>query len=596
MARFMRINIAALLTILLFLAGPAPGQARAKEALPVAEPQPAAEKIAAPLRNLLEGEEDVEALVQMTVQVDTCRVAEAALRNRLFSDTRPDRLIAGAAVVEALRRNAAESQQDIRRYLEQKREIGTLQELKSFYIVNMLYIKAAPAVIRELAERPDVGAIYPNRQLRLSPVAMDPAGFTSMEGPPWNISRIGAPAAWAQGIGGTGIVVGILDTGVHREHEALKTRWRGYNEAAPETPDPIFNWFDAVNGSPLPEDLPQRPHGTHVTGTILGATGSCSVGAAPGAKWIAAAAFSVKGEDVVANDNDIIAAAQYLLAPTDAQGVPHPEMAPQIINNSWGGEAKPDEWFREMVQSWRSAGILPIFAAGNAGPGAGTVSNPAHYPECLAVGALDSSNALAGFSSRGPGPYDGYKPDISAPGASICSCVPGGYGTWSGTSMAAPHIAGAAALLLQANPHLSVAGIEQLLKDTAQPLTDGSYPASPNQGYGYGLVDVAKGLPLPSGDINGDGAVNVGDAIMLLRSIVGLLTLTPRQVAAADVCADGKIDVGDAITILRYIVGLVHEIPVNPSIQERSLKAGIPMDRDPFEPLECTFVAPRKIL
>ena len=133
-----------------------------------------------------------------------------------------------------------------------------------------------------------------------------------------------------------------------------------------------------------------------------------------------------------------------MLAPTDASGQnPRPELAPDIINNSWGGGSGLNEWFRPLVQAWRSAGILPVFAAGNTGPGAGTVSSVSAYPESFAVAAINSSNTLADFSSRGPGPYPGIlKPDISAPGVAIRSSVPGGYATSQGTSMAAPHIWG----------------------------------------------------------------------------------------------------------------------------------------------------------
>lgn len=555
----------ALLTALILLAGLTPQEARAdrQNSLTIEEP-PVAVKIALELRGSLNGEDYVEALVELAVQADTRRAAEAALRGRPFSDIRPPKLVQGAAVVEELRRTAAASQQDIRCFLEQKKKEGALLELQSYYIVNMLYVKAAPAVLRQLAGRPEVKAIYPNRRVRLA----HPTATLSQAAPPadlpWNISCIGAPAAWAQGVDGEGVVVGILDTGVLWEHAALKAGWRGYDPAEPENPDPQFNWYDPVYGRELPGDLEMLPHGTHVAGTILGSTGNDTIGVAPGAKWIAAAAFIVENGEVVGYGNDLLAAAEYLLAPTDADGVPHPEKAPDIINNSWCGGASFDEWFREMVQSWRDAGILPVFAAGNDGPAAGTINNPGHYPESFAVAAVDSYGRLAEFSSRGPGPYEGIiKPQISAPGVSIYSSVPGGYECWGGTSMAAPHIAGAAALLLQANPHLQVAGIEQKLIDTAQPLSDSAYPETPNYGYGYGLVDIAAAIALKPGDLNGNGVIEVSDAIILLRSVAGLAALSPIQDAAADLCPDGKINVGDAVAMLRYIVGLVPGLPLS---------------------------------
>lgn len=559
----------ALFAACLFLACSTPGEAHdgEQDRLSMEKPLSMVAKIDIALKEQMDRGDCVEALVQMTEQIDTSRVAGAALRNRLFSDTRLPKLITGEAVVQALRRCASNSRQDIERYLEQEKEEGVLQEIKGYYIVNMLYIRAAPSLIEELAGRPDVKAIYPNTQISLDAGAADLPAGAPLEEPAWNISLIGAPAAWAQGIDGTGVVVGILDSGVDREHEALKTRWRGYNAADPENPDPLFNWFDAVRDNPLPEDYNCKPHGTHVAGTVLGAAPGKGIGVAPGAKWIAAAAFAEKdgsSGELTADAADLLAAAQYLLAPVDDQGTPHPDQAPHIINSSWGGDAQIDEWFRDMVRSWRDAGILPIFAAGNSGPGAGTVCNPGHYPESFAVAAVNSNSELAGFSSRGPGPYEGViKPDISAPGVSILSSVPGGYACWSGTSMAAPHVAGAAALLIQAHPHLSVADLEQLLRDTAQPLMDSSYSASPNEGYGYGLIDICGALPLRSGDLNGNSSVDVGDAIILLRNIVGLESLTPRQRLAADVTADGQVNIADAILILRYIVGLVFALPLS---------------------------------
>ena len=179
-----------------------------------------------------------------------------------------------------------------------------------------------------------------------------------------------------------------------------------------------------------------------------------------------------------------------MLAPVDAAGNPHPELAPDIINNSWGREAGMDEWFRPMVQAWRAAGILPVFAAGN-GSGAGSIYNPANYPESLSVASVDRSTKRSSFSSQGPAPSpEIIKPDLVAPGENIPSTkAGGGYGLMSGTSMATPHVAGVAALLLAENPALEPDSLEAALRQTAQPLTDARHPDSPNHSYGWGLVN-----------------------------------------------------------------------------------------------------------
>ena len=140
-----------------------------------------------------------------------------------------------------------------------------------------------------------------------------------------------------------------------------------------------------------------------------------------------------------------------------------------------------DEWFRPMVQAWRAAGILPVFAAGN-GSGAGSIYNPANYPESLSVASVDRSKKRSSFSSQGPAPYpEIIKPDLVAPGENIPSTkAGGGYGLMSGTSMATPHVAGVAALLLAENPALEPDSPEAALRQTAQPLTDACHlPTAP---------------------------------------------------------------------------------------------------------------------
>ncbi|WP_347359971.1 S8 family serine peptidase, partial [Pseudomonas sp. FW305-BF6] len=142
-----------------------------------------------------------------------------------------------------------------------------------------------------------------------------------------------------------------------------------------------------------------------------------------------------------------------MLAPKDSNGVPHPEMAPDVVNNSWGGGPGVDDWYKTIITNWRAANIFPEFSAGNTTPynpgGPGSVANPANYPESFATGATDINNKIAGFSLRGPSPYGGIqKPEVSAPGVNIRSSVPGSEyeGGWNGTSMAGPHTSGLVAL------------------------------------------------------------------------------------------------------------------------------------------------------
>ncbi|NLA27602.1 MAG: S8 family serine peptidase, partial [Firmicutes bacterium] len=434
------------------------------------------------------GEDYIEVLVKMTRQVNTGQVAHNTLQYAPPGNR--GRVTVRAAVVEKLRTNAATGQEKIKQYLEQEQRNGNVLEYHGYYIVNMIFVKATPAVVEQLSHRTDVKVILPNSVIWMEPPEIIGYGDIMFQNEAWGVSRVNAPFVWEQGFRGEGAVVGIIDSGVAWEHEALRTKWRGYNSAEPGSPNVDYNWYDAtVHGSALPKDA--SGHGTHVTGTVLGSTGSNQIGVAPDARWIAARIFDDNGKSTV---DKIIRAGEFMLAPTDASGQnPRADLAPDIINNSWGSKDPGDvsEWFRDMVRAWRSAQILPVFAAGNSGEyGAGGISNPANYPECLAVAAIDSDNKLAHFSSRGPGFLPGIKPEISAPGVGIRSSTPGGsYKIDSGTSMAAPHVAGVAALLLSANPGLDVDDLEQIIINTAVPLTDSVYSLSPNYGFGYGLVD-----------------------------------------------------------------------------------------------------------
>src|SRR5699024_7401655 len=219
-------------------------------------------------------------------------------------------------------------------------------------------------------------------------------------------------------------------------------------------------------------------------------------------------------------DADLIESAEWIMAPTDEDGNERVDLAPDVVNNSWGGGPGLDEWYRDIVIQWRNAGIFPEFSAGNVdlfNPGGpGSVAAPSNYPESFATGATDSNDELASYSLRGPSPYDEIKPDIAAPGSSIRSSLPNGdYGLNSGTSMAGPAVSGVAALLRSVDANLSVDEMEDILLNTATPKTDDEYPESPNNGYGYGLVDaqnavssIQDGLGTLEGTVSKDGEDN----------------------------------------------------------------------------------------
>jgi bacillopeptidase F len=436
-------------------------------------------------------------LVKLKAQADIEGVSAAAQAQAAAAGKTPhsQRLAKAQAVVGSLKDAADQGQAGLLTLLADLKQKGSVSSFEPFWIVNAIAVTGNANALNALAKRSEVATITESRTFQVlggpAGAAGAPAGAGgatagsgtsgggSADSIEWNIQRIGAPAAWAMGIDGTGIVVANLDTGVDGNHPALARKWRGADGS-----NPAYSWFDAVNNrNTVPYD--DHDHGTHTMGTIVGSdeAGTNQIGVAPGARWIAAKILNAAGSGT---DVDILEAGQWIMAPGGDV-----TKAPDVVSNSWGGGPGIDEWFRPTVAAWRAAGILPVFANGNDGPGAGTVSEPGNYPESTAVGAVDANDNVAGFSSRGPSPYGEIKPEVSAPGVNIRSSVPGGsyQGGWSGTSMATPHVAGVAALLLQANASLTPDDLEAIMKETATPRTDSTYTTVPNNGYGYGIVN-----------------------------------------------------------------------------------------------------------
>ena len=180
----------------------------------------------------------------------------------------------------------------------------------------------------------------------------------------------------------------------------------------------------------------------------------------------------------------------------DPDNNPATDDAPAIVSNSWGGGSPDpskdpaDDPLCKAAMGWVKLGIVPVFAAGNSGPGPRTLGLPGGCPLVVTVGATDSSDGIAGFSSRGPAVWKTgsfNKPDITAPGVKIMSSVPGGgYAELSGTSMATPHVAGMMALMYQIHPKLEVDKAVQIMKAAADKIG-----ADPNT-FGAGRINAMK--------------------------------------------------------------------------------------------------------
>jgi len=492
---------------------PAGGPTAQKAAIsrwPTANQQSVDQKIDKAVKEKFASARQATYLVKLNATAD---VVGAASEARKSAQPAAKELRARSAVIQSLRQTAESTQRGLVADLEQAKKKGEVARFEPFWISNIVSVTSTPEVMKRLAARADVAKILPNAEIflikeapgtgkasasanLLSGAKTAAAGLPSIQSTEWNLDRVGAPIVWDQyGIDGTGIVVASLDTGVEGTHPALQAKWRGAEAGA----NPAASWFDAVNGQPQPYD--DHGHGTHTTGTMVGSEpdGSNQIGVAPGAQWIAGKILAGNGSGTTEN---ILRAGQWILAPGG-----DPANAPDVVNNSWGGGPGMDDWFRDVVRAWRAAGIFPAFAAGNDGPGDGSISNPGNYPESFATGATDANDNLAGFSGRGPSPYGETKPEIAAPGVNIRSSVPGGgyEGGWNGTSMASPHTAGVVALLRQADASLTVDRIEEILITSATPKTDARYPNAPNNGYGNGILDAYTAVAMV---VSGVGTVS----------------------------------------------------------------------------------------
>lgn len=316
---------------------------------------------------------------------------------------------------------------------------------------------------------------------------LDPAGVPT--GTAWHVEAVGGPEAWEADLDGGDVVVGIIDTGVDGSHDALSGQFVGDG-----------GWLDLTGDCAAPCD--EVGHGTAAAGLVLAGDGpgpEADLGLAHSARWLAARACTESG----CAFTDLLAATEWLLAPDgDA------DLRPDVVSGSWGAPPGAPGYGR-IVRALEAAGVVVVLAAGNDGPTCASVETPADQPEALAVGSVDRAGQIDPRSSRGPaGDAEAesvvLKPDLVAPGMDVMTTAPDGeFATATGTSFAAPLVAGAAALLLDARPELAgdpAAVREALVAGAALPEPDavcneaGRPPDGPNQTFGAGHLDVAAAL------------------------------------------------------------------------------------------------------
>lgn len=447
----------------------------------------------------------------------------------------------GRYVYEQLRAAAERAQAPLRSTL---RSRGAVAE--SFWIKNAMVVHDGDiAALQAAAASPQVKRIRSLPATRLAEPSVAPVPsteqFTASVGA--NLLQVGVDRVWASGTTGSGVTVGVIDTGVYYQHDALKAQYRGARGDG--SLDHDYNWFGAIF-QPFGD---VSAHGTHVVGTILGDNRSSTlrerIGMAPDAQWIGCDAFPQIADPEGAM---LLRCGQFMLAPSrrDGSGA-DPDKRPQVVNNAWSEgncDGTATSFYADMVDAWVAAGIFPAFAAGNTftcglpePPGLATISSPASLGTTFAVGSTgnhDGSYAVHSLWGPTADPSPGLpnhpdprgfpqlKPQVVAPGVAIRSALienAGAYGTMTGTSMSTPHITGLVALMLDAAPCLAgdYATLGGLIMQTARPVpyATGGTPSPgpdnvPNYATGWGEIDAAAAVETaadlcgPTGSVGGE--------------------------------------------------------------------------------------------
>ena len=499
----------------------------------------------------------------------------------------------GKYVFETLQTFNRKSQKQLVEWLE-----GNNYSYIPISVVNAIFAEIDENALQYLVDQPTLKAIAANPEIPLlNPVNQTASvELRNKELAAWGIEKVKANKVWELGYRGEGIVVGGQDTGYDHEHPIISKKYRGYIDST--TFDHNYNWHDAIHeidslhgdsivrpennpcglDSPIPCD--DHSHGTHTIGTMVGETDKEIYGVAPGAKWVGCRCM----ERGYGTPLTYLECFEWFLAPTDQMGLnPDPAKAPHVINNSWGCPPMEGcnesnfELIGQAIVNLKAAGIVVVASAGNDGrQGCGSVNDPpAMFEAAFSVGATDFEDSLAGFSSTGPVVVDGsmrLKPNISAPGVGIRSAILGDRtGSWSGTSMAGPHVAGAVALLISAVPELAgqVDEIEFLLESTAEPLflPDSCSGISgtdiPNPFFGYGRLNVVAAVEKAlSQYTHKENIQKVEDVLVFPNPTTSQIYIDLKSFQYSDIQVYN--DIGQLITQEKVIPGIkLHELDTN---------------------------------
>lgn len=435
-------------------------------------------------------------------------------------------------LIPALRNKANACETSLTNVLENT----ALEPPVTLWIINGIAATVPVASLNGLVHRAGVDVVYLNETVEL------PAEPTGAPGNPpltyWNIDEIRVTDLWGLGYYGTGVVVATMDSGVDALHADIGPKWRG----DPDNPDTWSdNWFDPNGEHAGPFDA--DGHGTGVMGLIVGGNAiGFDIGVAPDAQWIAVKIFNDRGQSKYSR---IHQGFQWLLDP-DGNG--SSDDAPDILNSSWVLQSTQDECtgvFAPDIAALRMVGTAVVFAAGNTGDSSYTSMEPANNPGSLSVGAVNSSLEVESFTSRGPSACDGdIYPKIASPGKDVLTAGlttnganPANIAFGTGTSYAAPHVAGAMAVLKSAYPGKSMDEIETAISDGAFDLGP---TTGPDNDSGAGLVDVVEAYMLLGGSTPADADQDgVADGVDLCSDTPAGETVDANGCSASQLDSDG---------------------------------------------------------
>ena len=467
-----------------------------------------------------------------------------------------------AGVISLLKNQARLSQRGLLNQLGAEQNAGEVgARLRPLWIHSAVATQATAEAIARIAQRDDVAWISSDQPrgseiFPVEPPDGEPLPVGNIE---CGVNLMRAPEVWNDlGITGEGVVVGIIDSGACLTHPDLANQiWDNVDEIPNNGIDDDNNGYidDMVGWDFWGNDnnvSDSNGHGTHTTGTVAGdGTNGTTTGMAPDVSMmILRISFSLSAESMVweamqyavDNDADVITA-----------------------SIGWLHAWNPDRpMWRNVCENTIAAGTVVIYAAGNEGCSIppDEIRTPGDVPAIITVGATDCGDNLPGFSSCGPVTWQNIppwndcpyppgciKPTIAAPGVSTIStslnCF--GYTSLTGTSMSTPHVAGAVALILQANPDLDPAQVKEILQLTA---VDFGVPGMENN-FGAGRVDAFEAVflalkmatPCPW-DLDDNGSVGVSD----LLSLLGQWGANPG--GPPDFDDDGNVGTSDFLVML----------------------------------------------